>query len=100
MYTWLSDSGFELYSKVSNKELNDLFQEVRELMPDVFISERTEVKKYFFGKSKTKTFYTVYHLSGKPEVRCLNLNFTSASHVFNYLCGLLNGYRACLKQHH
>lgn len=94
MYTWLSDSEFELYSKVSNKELNEVFQEVREVMPGIFISERTETNKRLFKKLETKTFYSVYHLSGKPEVRCINLNFTSESHVFNYLCGLINGYHA------
>jgi len=94
MYTWLSDSEFELYSKLSNKELNEVFQEVRELMPDVFISERTEVTKRWFSENEIKTFYSVYHLSGRPEVRCINLNFSTASHVYNYLCGLVNGYHA------
>jgi len=94
MYTWLSESEFESYSKLSNKELNEVFQEVRELMPDVFISERIEVEKRWFSEDKVTTYYNIYTISKRPEVRCLNLNTSTPSHVFNYLCGLLNGYNA------
>ena len=94
MYTWLSGSEFESYSKVSNKELNDLFQEVRGFMPDVFISERVQVEKRIFCKKELKIVYSIYNLTKKPEVRCLNLNLSSTPLVFNYLCGLLNGYHA------
>lgn len=97
IYTWLSDSEFELYTKVSDKVLNEVFQEVREVMPDVFISERTVVERRIFRKNKMKTFYSIYTISKKPEVRCLNLNTSNSDYVFNYLCGLLNGFNCKLE---
>jgi len=98
MYTWLDECQQQAYSKVSDKELNELFQEVREVMPHVFISENIYVRKPLFGKKETIVNYSVYHLSDKQltsfsEFRFMNLNFSSNALLFNYLCGLLNGYR-------
>lgn len=98
MYTWLSEDEFEKYKKVSNIELNKLFQEVRELMPDVFISERTTFTKRLFRSVKITTSYSLYQISKKPEVRCLNLNLSNEMYVFNYLCGLINGYNYKIEQ--
>lgn len=97
MYTWLYKLEMEEYSKVSDGELNKMFQDVRNIMHGVFISERTvETKMFFFGK-KVETFYNIYHLTGKEisdisEVRCLNLYLYNKELVYNYLCGLYNGY--------
>lgn len=101
-YTWVSKQELERYSVLSNKDLNECFQEVRELMPHVYISERITESKSFFGKKTVNTTYSIYHLVGDKvtehsEVRCLNLNCTTAPHVFNYLCGLLNGFYCKLK---
>lgn len=94
MYTWLNEYEFDLYSKVSDKELNEVFQEVRELMPLIYISERTHTESGLFKKTKVLTSYTIYHrTNGRyTEVRVMNINTSNKAYVFNYLCGLLNGY--------
>ena len=97
MYTWLYRIETVEYSKVSDEELNKLFQDVRKIMYGVFISERVvETKMFLLGK-KVETFYNIYHLVGDEindisEVRCLNLSLYSKELTYNYLCGLYNGY--------
>jgi hypothetical protein len=97
MYTWLNKNDIENYSKVSDKVLNEVFQDVRELMPTIYISERIHERKPFLGKKVVNTTYSIYHLVDKviteySEVRCMNLNLSNNDLVFNYLCGLINGY--------
>ncbi len=98
MYTYLSQNDFERYSTVDDKELNELFQEVRELMPDVYINFYKWEEKRWFRKPIERFYCSVYHRQDKgkiasmEEVRCLNLNFTTLSNIDNYLYGLINGY--------
>ena len=103
-YTWFSKDELERMSKVSDKELNEVFQEVREVMPNIYISERVSTYKPFLRKEISKTTYSIYHLTADIlsdkeclEVRYLALNTTSEPLVFNYLCGLLNGFNMRLK---
>lgn len=97
-YTWLADSEFEKYTKVTDKEVNEILQEVRAIMPNIYVSERrNERKKYkYFGELIVTYSYTVYVncQPDSPEVRVMSLNFTTSAHLFNYLCGLINGYKA------
>lgn len=100
MYTWLKESQFERFSKVQDKDMNEIFQEVRNLMPDeIFIEEREVIHKGFFGKKKTETRYTIYHRSvpGYEEVHVMNLSGDYHS-VCSYLFGLFNGYHNALKK--
>jgi len=92
MYTWLDENEFEKYKTLSDKDLNELLQEVRQIMPDIYVQEKNIIIKRLIRSNKIITQYNVYHRSVGTEVRCLNLNFSSNSHLFNYLCGLINGY--------
>lgn len=100
MYTWLSTEEFERFSKVTDKELNDLLSDVRELMPEVYVSERIEVKKNIWGgRKEITTKYTIYTRCRPDldEVHHMNLPSSNAGYVANYLYGLINGYHKCLK---
>jgi hypothetical protein len=97
MYTWLSEGQFEEYSKVSDQELNEILQEVRSLMPNVYVQEsQVSTCKGMFYPVVKKTVYSVYSrtITGQEEVRVLNIKTTDKDYVANYLFGLLNGYRA------
>lgn len=97
LYGWLSEQEFESYSAIgSDKELNEIFQEVRELMPDVYVSERVDViRRWWFSKPKYVTRYTIYHRQkgdGNTEVKHMNLVSSNKAYVANYLFGLFNGF--------
>lgn len=94
MYTWLNDNEFEIYKKLSDDALNEVYQEVRNIFPRVFINERKFVKKKWLGKEEVKFEYTVYvrTSSNDNEVRVMNMSFSDRELVMNFLYGLLNGH--------
>lgn len=102
MYTWLSKDELKKFSKVTNADLNELFQEVRELMPDVYIQEISLVDYSWLGlKKRQNIVYYIYSACSSHddqdssiEVHVLNLKTSDLHYVFNYLCGLINGYRS------
>ncbi len=97
-YTWLNDSEFIRYSTVSDKDVNEALQEVREVMPEWYIDERTDEIKRWFKKPITRTRYTVYTRC-KPdysEVR-LQLSANTKETVLNLLYGLYMGYHSNTK---
>jgi len=99
MYTWLSTEEFERFSYVTDKELNELLADVRDLMPEVYISERVEIKRSWWGRETHTTRYTIYNRCRPDldEVHHMNLPSGNAGYVANYLYGLINGYHKCLK---
>lgn len=94
-YTWLNESEFKRYSSVSDKEVNEALQEVREVMPEWYIDERKHEIKRWFKKPITKTIYTVYQRTKEYDegVR-LQLSATSKETVLNLLYGLYMGYHS------
>lgn len=101
-YTFLTEEEKERWSKVSCNVLNEIFQKAREFDKSLLISERTEVSKRFLKKTKTNTFYTVYHESPAADgstyqarlETCVPSDKTS---VGIYLYGIINGALAQLK---
>lgn len=93
MYTWMSKGDFAKYSKLSDNELNEVFQEVREIFPQLYISERKITTKGWF-KTTTSTTYGLYTRVRKngAEVKCLNITSSNKDYVLNFLFGVLNGY--------
>lgn len=96
-YTFLYRLETIEYSKVSDEELNKVFQDVRKLMVGLFISEIVIETKMWLMGSKKETLYNIYHLVGTEvsdvsEVRCLNVFPYTEELVHVYLCGLFNGY--------
>lgn len=101
-YTYMSENDFKNYTRVSNKETNELLNDVRLLMPGVYVQEISYAIPKLFRKDKIVTVFAVYHridkgrISGTEEVRVLNLSFKTIQLLDNYLFGLYNGYQAAL----
>jgi len=71
--TYLHDHEFDSFTRVKDAELNELFQEVRGSMPNTwFIQERTVIVKEWLRKPVSKTLYSIYKITHKPEVQELN----------------------------
>ena len=96
--TYLQEYETKNYTKVSDKELNEIFQEVRTKFPDRFyVQERDVVYKKWFKKI-TKTVYTVYSRINGCEFQELNFYGGSSSIctnvdssvVYALFMGLLN----------
>lgn len=108
MYTYLTIGEVEVYQRVQDKDLNEIFQEVRALIPNILIQERLVITKRLFRKPVESYTYTIYNLSVDDmdevkscidsiyEVRVLNIKTTEMHYVANYLFGLFNGYRSCV----
>ena len=104
-YTWLTEQDFENYSKLQDKELDEIFQEARTLMPNVYVGEFVkEIRTLFPRKIKHETTYQIYTRcigddDNNSEVHVLNLNASNRDYVANYLFGLINGYRSRICDH-
>lgn len=102
-YTWLTDDEFKLFTRIeSDEDIDEALVEVRSVMPNWFIDERTETRKSFWGKKTTTTRYTVYHRQKEDysEVR-IQMSAVNKAQVLNLLYGLYMGYHTALsmKQH-
>lgn len=86
-YTWLSDSEFELYSRVDDIDINSVLQEVRRIDAGWYISERKWERKRFLRKPVEDTTYQIYQQTLKPEVRC-QMSAHTKRDVLNFLYGL------------
>lgn len=100
--TWLSDAEIKAYSSVTDKELNDLFQEIRQksrnkfLLQEVLWSDRPP----FWQTARAPiTYYSLYALNGM-EAQVINFALdhewsinTSVrkSHIMAFFYGILAG---------
>lgn len=102
-YTWLSEQEFESYSKVIDKDINEALHEVRSVMPEWYISQRTETTSSWLGKVHSTNHYTVYmrtgNGAGEPnnEVR-VQMSAHSKETVLNLLYGLYMGYQKAINK--
>lgn len=95
----------EHFKKVSDPELNELFQEVRNIDSGYYIIEHdyTENRGWFIKPRKYKIYTVLYHILNN-EYQVLNLNQSgleidsNISVVGAYLIGFLNGNRKSFKQ--
>ena len=94
MYTWLFEEDFGRYSRLSDPEMDETYQEVREIFPKLYVSETTWTSKRWFSKPETITQYTAYirQRDHDSEVRILNMPLNSKELLMNFLFGLLNGH--------
>ena len=100
--TYLTESEFKNWTKVSDKELDETFQEVRTIFGDkYFLSERKFLRKRWLRKPVEKTLYSLYVLTHKPEVQEINFcqeweysinTCVSRSYIITYLLGMLAGH--------
>lgn len=103
IYTYFNEAEFEKYSKVTNKTINELFQEVRQFDDRLHIREilYSEEKHFFRPDSPEETRYSLYSVNG-CEAQILNFPIPhtdtkfrsgySAAQTITYLYGLINGY--------
>jgi len=94
VYTWLNESEFKKFSSSTDKEIQEAFKEVNELMPDEwFLSERQEMTNRFLRKSIFKTHYTLYQRTekGYEEVR-IQMSANSKETILNLFYGLIMGF--------
>lgn len=102
----MSDSEINLYKQVQNKELNDLFQEVRSLDDKFLLAERHIHRRTWFKKPKVETYYSLYINTGHGDVQVMNwarewrwsINTeVPASYIYAYFYGILGGVQLSKK---
>jgi len=102
--TYLHDYEFSDFQKVEDKELNELFQEVRELIPDTFfVQQHKVISKKWLKKPTTTVYYSLYKLLSKPEVQEINFFVDNSDSSINtvitkgmlmaYFFGVISGHR-------
>lgn len=73
MCAYLRVEEMERYSTVSDKDLNELFQEVRTKFKNQFFISETVIKiNKWFGPDFVKTFYTVYNNLERGQINNIN----------------------------
>lgn len=107
MTTFLYDHelrDFTSFTSVQDKELNELFQEVRSKFDNKYlINERVFTTKKWFRKPISKTVYTLYNLLNKAgEVQVINFAsdspnsmnyYVPKSYIMTYFYGILTGMK-------
>lgn len=99
--TWLDDNDRETYKNVHDKELNELFQEVRQKVSNRYlIQQHVHIKrKWIFGKSQQVWHYTLY-IDLEFEAQVFNFpseqssinGLVSKSMLMTYFFGVINGF--------
>lgn len=102
IYTYINDSDRERWSKVEDKELNDLFQEVRKLDKRFLLScNDILVKRSWFRKPIIKKVYCLYIDMG-GDAKCVNFaqehlwsinTDVAKSYIMTYFFGYITGRR-------
>lgn len=100
--TYLTDWEIKNFTTVKDKDLNELFQEVRTIFNGkYYIQEREYTVKGWFKKTKTETLYSLYKETFLPEVQQINFYVGNESSINTYVSkallmatfyGLINGY--------
>lgn len=100
-WTYFTDNCRKQYSKVEDKELNDLLQEVRTLFDNkYYLSETCHVVRRLLRKPKIIYSYILYMSENGTDARLFNfpqddygINLASdKSHIMTYFYGLINGF--------
>lgn len=102
MYRFITEEETRRLKSVSDKELNDVFQDALGFDDTILIEENTRVIQHsnWFSnparKRRTKTTYTVYHESRAHDGSAYQARYQTcasgdASIVFAYLFGIING---------
>jgi hypothetical protein len=105
--TWISEHEVPNLSKVDDKELDELFQEVRKVFNNGFLIQTTKYDNRTWwdlpteNYLKTGTLYTLYHMDKFPDAQVINFPPIEGSRSINtsvtkgqlmtYFFGLLAG---------
>lgn len=102
--TWLNDNDLKEYSRVNDAELNELFQEIRQITDNKFYIQETVWKDNppFWRKAKPSvTYYSLYAVQGwdaqvinfaQDHSWSINTGVTK-SYIMAFFYGLLAGRR-------
>lgn len=100
--TYLNDWEIKNLTTVKDKDLNELFQEVRTIFNgEYYVQQHKYTVKGWFKKPKTETFYTLYKEVSLPEVQVVNFfvggegrinTGVSKALLMATFYGLINGY--------
>lgn len=105
--TWISEHEWTSMSSVQDKELNELFQEVREMYPGKFLiqSHRYDTRTWFDKLTsnwvRTGTIYTLYNMLNNIDAQVINFppsennsfsinTAVHKSYIMTYFFGLLS----------
>jgi hypothetical protein len=94
--TYLSNQEYDMFKLVTDKELNELFQEIRIIRPEFLLEEHNIAiyTRYFFRKVSTETYYTLYNDLGSGEVQIINFESgtkVKSEIIYAYFYGILAG---------
>jgi len=94
--TYLSNQEYDMFKSVTDRELNNLFQEVRIIKPEFLLEEHNQATyKGLFKKTVLiTTYYTLYNDLGNGEVQIMNFeNGTKVKGeiIYAYFYGILAG---------
>lgn len=105
MVSYFNDSELEKAKEVSDKELNELFQEVRQKDSKFYLLERKITTKKWFKKPIEKIYYILLYHTYSCECQIINFcqdhegsinGMVSKSYIYTMFCGFLNGYKSAL----
>jgi hypothetical protein len=93
--TYLSNQEYEMFKSITDKELNELLQEIRIKYPDILLEEYFIPKRtgLFKNKIKIETYYTLYNDLGYGEVQIINFENGTRNRseiIYAYFYGLLS----------
>lgn len=69
--TWLTEQEQKAWTRVSDRDINELYQEVRVIKPTIFLHEVPFRTGNIFNR-KWITLYSVYHMLDKTEAQVIN----------------------------
>lgn len=101
--TWLSESEVNIYKTVTNKALNEVFQEVRALDDRYYLEEKTIETKRFLRSPKKRILYTMFVWLCNEEFQIINFcmdtkwsinTMVPASYIYAYFYGFLGGIKS------
>lgn len=106
MYTYINDQDIDRWSKATDKDINDLLQQVRAIDDRYMIYEYTIIKKHWFKKTEHSLLYSLRVRDGY-EARIINFaqdhecsinDLVTKSYMMTYLFGLLTGFNLSKQQ--
>jgi len=98
--TYLSDNEYSMFKQVPDKDLNELFQEIRIKCPEFLLEEHKEIINKLFKKSICKTTYTLYADLGYGEVQVMNFSSGTRNNkalIEAFFYGILAGRKRTIR---
>lgn len=101
--TWIDENDRQTWAQVHDKDLNELFQEVRDKVSNKYLVQMHvhSYRKHLFAKSKTVYSYSLYVDLGH-EAQVINLpqnlekssigTMISKETLMTYFYGVINGF--------